>query len=441
MNQPTLRHSQTIGPRGPVLEQDGVLHETLEEFVHEKEIERAVHTKGYGAFGSFTVSRSMAPYTCACFLQRAGQTVRTFSRFSLAVSNKGTPDTSRNVRGFSTKFYTDKGIFDLLCNHIPVFLVRDAIKFPLAIHALSPSPVNNLIDPTAFWRFVADNPESIHFVSWLYSDLGTLDDLRCLRSYGVNTYVWVNKAGVRRYVKYHWIPRMKGKTLDREEAVRLAGIHPDIAGQTLYDTLAAGQKVQYELCVQMMLPEEGACLPFDPLDDTKIWDEKQFPLVPVGRLTLERNPDNYKEQVERAAFSPANLTEGIELSDDKMLQGRANIYWDAQRRRIGPDFRRVPVNHEKNWTPADQVTSGERVWREGEQVRCELPKTDDFAQAGVRFRSLSENQRAHLVDNIAVELCIQSAAVRKCVIGYFGQADPLFGRMLQERTEFYRNQA
>ena len=300
-------HSQTVGERGPVLEQDTILHETLETFVHTKIIERPVHVKGFGAFGYFETVYSMAKYTKLCFLQNPGQQVPVTVRFSLAVSNKGTPDTSRNVRGFSTKFYTEEGIFDLVCNHIPVFLVRDAIRFPESIQAFLPSPVNNLMDPERFWSFIARAPESTHFVVRLYSDAGTVKSFRHMPGHSVNTYVWRNGQGVRSYVKYHWVPYAGEQYIDSQEAARWNGENPDIAGQDLYDAIAKGKPVVYGLYVQLMNPKDETILPYDPLDDTKVWDERQYPLIPVGRMTLNRNPDNYMEQVEKVAFSPSNL--------------------------------------------------------------------------------------------------------------------------------------
>lgn len=431
-------HSQTVGPRGPVLMQDGLLHETLEDFVHTKPIERAVHVKGFGAMGHFKPYQCMKDYTRLCFLQDPNQETPVTARFSLAVSNKGTPDTSRNVRGFSTKFYTPEGVFDLLCNHIPVFLVRDAIRFPEAINSLLPSPINNLIDQNRFWDFIARAPEATHFITWLYSDAGTLKSLRHLRGYGVNTYTWVNKDGKRRYVKYHWLPKAGEQYIDRQEAARLAGENPDIAGQDLYDTIAKGQPVEYELNVQLMDPEDQESLPFDPLDDTKTWDQEQYPLMPVGLLTLDRNPTDYTAQTEKLAFSPANLLDGAELSNDKMLQGRSTIYWDAQRRRLGPDFRDIPINKGRDWTPDSTITSGNGQYVSGELTRSDIPKQDDFAQAGQRYDILSDEQKAHLIDNIAAELYAVPAETQRTVMGYFRRASQDFADRLEQQIEQYK---
>lgn len=434
---PASLHSQTVGERGPVLEQDSMLHETLETFIHSKIIERPVHVKGYGAFGYFQTVNSMAPYTQLCFLQNPGQQVPVTVRFSFAVSNKGTPDTSRNVRGFSTKFYTDKGVFDLICNHIPVFLVRDAIRFPESIKAFLPSPVNNLIDPERFWSFIARAPESTHFLVHLYSDAGTTKSLRHIPGHSVNTYIWRNAQGVRTYVKYLWHPLAGIQYIDRHEAAQLAGENPDYAGKDLYDTLESGKTVEYGLYVQLMNPEDEASLPYDPLDDTKVWDVKQYPLLPVGRLVLNRNPDNYMEQVEKIAFSPSNLLEGVELSDDKMLQGRANIYSDSQRRRLGPDFRKIPINHQQNWSPGSQQTSGEGRFVEGRLIRSDLPKTDNFTQAGQYYHSLPPVQQDHLIGNLAADLSGISRETLSVVLSYLYHASAELGERVSRQIQLH----
>ncbi|WP_127529870.1 catalase [Paenibacillus kobensis] len=434
-DNPAALHSQTVGDRGPVLEQDTVLHETLETFVHSKLMERPVHVKGYGAFGYFQTVNAMSAYTQLCFLQNPGQQVPVAARFSLAVSNKGTPDTSRNVRGFASKFYTDHGVFDLVFNHIPVFLVRDAIRFPESIKAFLPSPVNNLIDPQRFWSFIARAPEATHFLVWLYSDAGTVKSLRHIPGHSVNTYVWKNAQGVRTYVKYHWIPLAGVQYIDRQEAARLAAENPDYAGKDLYDTLAAGKTVEYGLYVQLMNPQDESTLPYDPLDDTKIWDERQYPLQPVGRLVLNRNPDNYMEQVEKLAFSPSNLLEGAELSDDKMLQGRANIYYDSERHRLGPDFRKIPINHQQNWTPESLVTSGNGRHVEGRLMRSDIPKQDDFTQAGQYYRALAPLAQEHLVDNLAADLAGISPDTQTIVLGYLYKASAELGERVARKIQ------
>ena len=416
-NEQAILHSQTVGSRGPVLEQDSVLHEALQEFIHEKILERPVHVKGFGAFGYFQTIYPMSEHTKLSFLQHSN--VPVMVRFSLAVSTKGTPDTARNVRGFSTKFYTKEGIFDLLCNHIPVFSVRDPMRFPETIQALLPSPINNLLDPNRFWSFVARAPESIHFVVHLYSDNGTAKSFRRIPGHSVNTYVWRNAEGNRNYVKYHWYPFEGVQSITNEEANKLAAENPDYSGKDLYDAIANGKPVEYGLYVQLMDPKDEAHLSYDPLDDTKAWDEKAYPLIPVGKMVLNKNPENYMEQVEKVAFSPSNLLDGAELSDDKMLQGRANIYSDSQRRRISPEFRKLAINQQQDWTPANQITSGDGRYVEGKLERTSIPKQDDFTQAGEFYAKLQPIEKEHLAENLASDLKVISDDIRKVVLGYF----------------------
>ncbi|PFO66958.1 catalase [Bacillus cereus] len=418
-NEQATLHSQTVGSRGPVLKQDSLLHETLQEFIHEKILERPVHAKGFGAFGYFQTIYPMSEHTTLSFLQNSNEKVPVMVRFSLAVSTKGTPDTSRNVRGFATKFYTKEGIFDLLCNHIPVFSVRDPMRFPETIQALLPSPKNNLIDPNRFWSFVARAPESIHFVVHLYSDAGTAKSLRRIPGHSVNTYVWRNAEGNRKYVKYHWYPFEGVQFITNEEANKLAAENPDYSGKDLYDAIANGKPVEYGLYVQLMDPKDEEHLSYDPLDDTKVWDEKSYPLIPVGKMVLNKNPENYMEQVEKVAFSPSNLLDGAELSDDKMLQGRANIYSDSQRRRIGSEFRKLPINKQQNWTPANQITSGDGRYVEGKLERTSITNQDDFTQPGEFYAKLKPIEKEHLAENLAGDLKVISEDIRKVVLGYF----------------------
>lgn len=419
LNEQATLHSQTVGSRGPVLKQDSVLHETLQEFIHEKIVERPVHVKGFGAFGYFQTIYPMSEHTKLSFLQHSNEKVPVMVRFSLAVSTKGTPDTSRNVRGFSTKFYTKEGVFDLLCNHIPVFSVRDPIRFPETIKALLPSPKNNLIDPDRFWNFVAKAPESIHFVVRLYSNVGTVKSLRHIPGHSVNTYVWINAEGNRKYVKYHWYPFEGVQFITSKEATKLAAENPDYSGKDLYDAIEAGKSVEYGLYVQLMDPKDEVHLSYDPLDDTKVWDEKMYPLIPVGKMVLNKNPENYMEQVEKVAFSPSNLLDGAELSDDKMLQGRANIYSDSQRRRIGPEFRKLAINQQQNWTPANQITSGDGRYVEGKLERAPITKQDDFTQAGEFYTQLKPIEKEYLAKNLANDLKGRSDDIKKLVMGYF----------------------
>jgi catalase len=223
--------------------------------------------------------------------------------------------------------------------------------------------------------------------------------------------------------------------IDSREAAKLAGENPDYAGKDLFDTLAAGQTVEYGLYVQLMNPDDATKLSYDPLDDTKVWDDKQFPMMPVGRLVLNRNPDNYMEQVEKIAFSPTNLLEGAELSDDKMLQGRTNIYWDSQRHRLGSDFRKIPINHQQNWTPRSLETSGEGRYVEGRLVRSEIPNPDNFTQAGQYYKSLPPTQQEHLVENLAADLSGISSEIQRIVLTYLFQASQELANRVSQRIQ------
>ncbi|MEG6521529.1 catalase [Desulfotomaculum sp. 1211_IL3151] len=432
-----VSHSQTVGVRGPVLVQDTVLHETLETFVFSTTLPRRIHTKGYGAFGYFCTTHSMKKYTKAGFLQMPNQQVPVAVRFSLAASNQGTPDTSRNVRGFSTRFYTNEGMFDLLCNHLPVFFVRDAIRVPDVISHLSPSPVNNLTDPERLWSLFAKYPEATNMLIWFFSDLGTVKSFRHIPGYSVSTYVWRNAQGVRHYVKYHWLPMAGAEYINQQEAQWLACQDPDIAGRDLYDSIAKGKAVEYKLCVQLMNPEDAKILPFDPLDDTKVWDETQYPLCPVGRMVLNHNPDNYAEQVEKLAFAPANLLPGLEFSDDKVLQGRTFIYSDAQRHRLGPDFRNIPVNKQPNWSPASMVSSGNGRYIAGEIMRAEIPNPDNFTQATQKYESFSAAAKKNLVNNIASGLVNAQHNTQCIVLWHLEQVSPSLAEMVRNQMLLY----
>ncbi|MCI8441684.1 MAG: catalase [Provencibacterium sp.] len=417
--------SLTAGEGGPVLLQDMLLQETLKSFLYERPAGRILHAKGFGALGYFLTEQPMQPFTTLSFLQTAGRRIPAAARFSLALGGPGTPDTSRNLRGFSVKFYADDGNFDLLCTHIPVFMVRDALRFPEAVRCLSPAPESGLNDGRRFWEFVARRPEALHFALWLYSDYGTLKSFRGLRACSVNTYIWRNAKGERRYVKYHLLPAAEGGCLSRQEAAHLAGTDPDIAGRELYETIAAGMSAEYTLCVQLMDPADRQTLPYDPLDCTRLWDEKRYPLLPVGRLVLDRNPFDYRQQVENIAFSPANLLPGAELSEDRLLQGRAALYWDAQRLRLGADFRELPINCRRNrarWSPASLNTSGLQQPLCG-QIGRFSENSDDFTPAGEYFRSLSEIEREHLAENLADGLLPVKPEIQSILLRYFEAAD------------------
>lgn len=458
------QHVMTAGRNGAALLQDLHFIDKIQHFTRERIPERVVHAKGAGAFGSFRVYQSMEAHTTAAFLQDPGKTTDVFVRFSLAAGPKGSADTARDIRGFAVKFYTSEGIYDLVGNHLPVFLVSDAMKLPDVIHALKPDPVNNLTNMERFFDFVSLMPETVNALVRLYSDLGTVRSFRHMNGHGVNTYVWVNAAGKRVYVKYHWLTQQGLETIDRLQAEELAGSDPDTACRELYTSLIGGEKTSYELCVQMMEPETAGTLEFDPLDCTKIWPQDRFPLVRVGMLTLDRAPDNYFAQVEQACFSPANLVPGIEFSADKMLQGRAFAYGDAARYRVGANFDQLPINrsrsvianHQQNGSMTFHYSGGPVNYspnslggncpevvlppafgmeQHGAAGRYGYDRVDHFTQAGNFYRSLSEEQQRHLVDNISEDLGKVNGEILGRVLGMLSAADADLGRLVQRTVD------
>lgn len=468
---PNDNNSLTIGNNGPTLLEDMHFLDKMSHFDRERIPERVVHAKGAGAYGVFKNYRSMSNYTMASFLQTANKETKVFVRFSTVIGSKGSADTVRDPRGFATKFYTDQGVYDIVGNDLPVFFIRDAIKFPDVIHSLKPSPDNNLRNAERFWDFISLTPEATHMITWLYSDRGTIKNYARIDGFGVNTYIWVNSRSERFYIKYHW-KTVKGlETIDREEAELLSGTDPDIATRKLYDCIEYGDYPEYELCVQVMKPEDVEELPFDPLDDTKTWPEDQFPLMAVGRMVLNRNPQNFFAETEQAAFCPANIVPGIELSADKMLQGRAFSYTDTQRHRLGPNFMQLPINHsvspidnnqrdgsmtyefnpepinyspnslnQNRPRPAD-IRVPDPVYAEGYIARSPIVKTDDFTQAGEHYRSLDEIQKEHLCDNIAVELYACRSDIISRVLDYLTQADPDFSACVYHHMHVYMKKA
>ena len=309
------QNSLTVGERGPVLLQDVHFIEKMAHFDRERIPERVVHAKGTGAHGYFQVCKSMAAYTKATFLQDPEKKTPVFVRFSTVTGGRGSADTVRDPRGFAVKFYTEEGNYDLVGNNLPVFFIRDAIKFPDMVHAFKGAPDSNIPSSSSshdsFWDFISLTPESTHMIIWLFSDRGTPKSFRMMEGFGVNTYKWVNAEGKAIYVKYHWKPKLGVQTLDRHEATKLAGEDPDYLVRDLRNAIANGQVVEFELFVQLMQIEDELKQDFDPLDPTKTWPEDKFPLMQVGKMVLNKNPDNFFVEVEQAAFCPASIVPGI----------------------------------------------------------------------------------------------------------------------------------
>ena len=316
------QNSMTAGSRGPTLIQDVHLLEKLAHFNRERVPERVVHAKGAGAHGYFEVTNDLTKYTKAAFLSEVGKKTPLFVRFSTVAGELGSADTVRDPRGFAVKFYTEEGNYDLVGNNTPVFFIRDAIKFPDFIHTQKRDPKTHLKNPTAVWDFWSLSPESLHQVTILMSDRGIPATLRHMHGFGSHTFKWVNEQGEGVWVKYHFKTEQGVKNLSVDAAAKMAGENPDYHTEDLFNAIENGDFPSWKLCVQIMPLEDANTYRFDPFDVTKVWSQKDYPLIEVGRMVLNKNPENYFAEVEQATFSPGTLVPGIDVSPDKMLQGR-----------------------------------------------------------------------------------------------------------------------
>lgn len=341
--------SLKAGLRGPTLIEDFHFREKLTHFDHERIPERVVHARGFAAHGVFELYESMEKYTMAKFLTDTSVKTPVFVRFSAVVGSRGSADTVRDVRGFATKFYTEDGNYDLVGNNIPVFFIQDAIKFPDFIHAIKPEPNNDIPQATSahdtFWDFVVNAPETAHMVMWAMSDRALPRSFRMMEGFGVNTFRFVNAQGVSHFVKFHWKPLLGVHSLLRDEAQLLSGKDPDFHRRDLWDAIEQGQYPEYEFGVQLIPEEDEFKFDFDILDPTKLWPEEIIPVKVIGKMTLNRNVDNFFAETEQVAFCPANVVPGIDFSDDPLLQGRLFSYQDTQLTRLGgPNFHEIPIN-------------------------------------------------------------------------------------------------
>ncbi|AXI80567.1 catalase [Peterkaempfera bronchialis] len=348
------------GDRGPTLLEDFHFREKVTHFDHERIPERVVHARGSGAYGFFEPYASLAEYTCADFLQEAGRRTPVFVRFSTVQGPRGSADTVRDVRGFATKFYTRHGNYDLVGNNFPVFFIQDAIKFPDFVHAVKMEPQNEM--PTGasahdtFWDFCGLQPETTHMLMWLMSDRAIPRSFRMMQGFGVHTFRFVNAEGRGTLVKFHWKPRLGVASLVWDEAQIAAGRDPDFNRRDLWEAIAAGDYPEWELGVQLVPEEDEFAFDFDLLDSTKIIPEEQVPVRPIGRMVLDRNPQNFFAETEQVAFHTANIVPGIDFTNDPLLQGRNFSYLDTQLIRLGgPNFSQLPVNR-----PVAEVSSNHR---------------------------------------------------------------------------------
>lgn len=336
--------SLTAGPRGPMLMQDTWLFEKLSHLNREVIPERRMHAKGFGAFGTFRVTNDITRYTCADLFSSIGKETEVFVRFSTVAGERGAADAERDIRGFAVKFYTRQGNWDLVGNNTPVFFLRDPRKFADLNHAIKRHPASGLHSPAANWDFWTSLPEAFHQITIVMSDRGIPDGFRHMHGFGSHTFSLINAQNERIWCKFHWRCQQGIRNLTDAQAAALIAADRDSAGSDLYRAIAQGRFPKWKLCIQVMTDDEAAVFPFNPFDLTKVWPHGDFPLIEVGEMVLNRNPQNYFAEVEQAAFNPAQVVPGIGFSPDKMLQGRLFAYGDAQRYRLGVNHHLIPVN-------------------------------------------------------------------------------------------------
>ncbi len=464
---PSDRNSLTIGPDGPILLHDVHFLEQMAHFNREKVPERQPHAKGGGAFGVFETSEDVSKYTKAALFQPGAKTDMLI-RFSTVAGEMGSPDTWRDVRGFSIKFYTSEGNYDLVGNNTPIFFVRDPMKFPHFIRSQKRLPDSGLRDNHMQWDFWTSNPESAHQVTYLMGPRGLPRTWRNMNGYGSHTYMWINAAGERFWVKYHFHTQQGMKFFSNAEAMEMAGRDADFHRRDLFDAIARGEHPKWVLSVQVMPYEDARACRFNPFDLTKTWPHAEYPLIRVGTMTLHRNPGNFFAEIEQAAFSPGNTVPGIGLSPDKMLLGRAFAYNDAQRNRIGTNFHQLPVNqpkvpvntymmdgqmayHHSGAAPMYVPNSDGRAWADGTgavadgweadgaMVRSAYTlreDDDDFSQPGVLVREVFDDaERAALVETVSGSLLggVRSPVLERA-LEYWSAIDMDVGQRIAEKV-------
>ncbi|RYG74191.1 catalase [Lentibacillus lipolyticus] len=462
---------RTVGNRGPATLENYDFIEKISHFDREKVPERIVHARGAGAHGYFESygtagDEPVSKYTRAKVFQEEGKQTPLFVRFSTVVHGTHSPETLRDPRGFAVKFYTEDGNWDLVGNNIKIFFIRDAIKFPDMIHAFKPDPITNIQDSEQFFDFCSNSPESFHMVTFIYSPWGIPANYRQMQGSGVNTYKWVNNDGEAVLVKYHWEPKQGIKNLTVKEANEIQATNFNHATQDLYEAIENGDYPEWELYVQIMSDDEHPELDFDPLDDTKIWPEDQFPWLPVGKMVLNKNPENYFTEVEQAAFGTGVLVDGLDFSEDKMLQGRTFSYSDTQRYRIGANYLQLPINAAKkrvatnqeggsmryepehspkknphiNYEPSSlgNLKEAEQVGKEytpkveGNLVREPIVRQSNTKQAGETYRWFEDWEKDELISNLVGDLSECTQEIQDKMIALAEDADDEYGRRLRE---------
>jgi len=456
---PDNQNAVTAGPRGPMLMQDVWYQEKLAHFNREVIPERRMHAKGSGAFGTFTVTHDITRYTKARLFSEVGKETEIFMRFSTVAGERGAADAERDIRGFAIKFYTEEGNWDLAGNNTPVFFIRDPHKFPDLNRVVKRDPQTNMRSPTSNWDFWTSLPESLHQVTITMSDRGIPLSYRHMHGFGSHTFSMINAEGERVWVKFHLHTQQGIKNLTDQEAEAVIAKDRESHQRDLFESIQRGDFPRWTMYIQVMTEEEAKSMPYNPFDLTKVWYKGEFPLIEVGVLELNRNPENYFQDVEQAAFNPAAVVPGIGFSPDKMLQGRLFAYGDAQRYRLGVNHHQIPVNRPRCFTNPSHRDGQMRVngnagstigydpnsfgeWQEQPEYREPLLElsgmagawnfreddSDYYTQPGKLFRLMSPAQQQVLFENTAramegVPDFIKIRHIENC-----SKADPAYGR-------------
>jgi catalase len=458
------QNSLKAGERGATLLEDFILREKITHFDHERIPERVVHARGSAAHGSFQVYESMAQYTKAGFLQDPLVKTPVFVRFSTVAGSRGSTDLARDVRGFAVKFYTQEGNFDIVGNNIPVFFIQDAMKFPDLIHAVKPEPHNEIPQAASahdtFWDFISLMPESMHMIMWVMSDRAIPRSLRMMEGFGVHTFRFINEKGKARFVKFHWKPLLGVHSVVWDEAQKISGKDADFHRRDLWEAIENGDYPEWELGVQIVEEKDEHSFDFDLLDPTKLIPEEIVPVRRIGKLTLNRNPDNFFAETEQVAFHVGNIVPGIDFTNDPLMQGRLFSYTDTQLIRLGgPNFHEIPINrpvapvhnNQRDGFMRQTVNRGQTSYEpntlrggcpfqagadmggftsyaeriDAQKIRARSASFfDHFSQATLFFNSQSEPEKLHIIRALTFELGkLETPAIRERMLGLLGQID------------------
>jgi catalase len=452
------QNAMTAGPRGPLLVQDYQLTEKLAHQNRERIPERAVHAKGWGAFGTLTITNDITRYTKAKAFSEIGKKTAMLARFSTVAGEMGAADAERDVRGFALKFYTEEGNWDMVGNNTPVFFVRDPYKFPDFIHTQKRHPRTNLRSPTAMWDFWSLSPESLHQVTILMSDRGLPTDVRHMNGYGSHTYSFINAANERFWVKFHFKTAQGHRHWTNGEAANIVGNTRESTQADLFGAIEAGNYPRWRFFVQIMPEADADKVPYNPFDVTKVWPHGDYPLIEAGMIELNRNPENYFAEIEQAAFSPSNIVPGIGFSPDKMLQARIFSYADAHRHRLGTHYEALPVNapkcpvhhyhkdgamrffannpnpdayYEPNsfGGPAERPDLAEpplQISGDAERYNHRIGN-DDFSQPRALFNLFDAGERARLFSNVAAAMAGVPDFIVERQLALFNKVHPDYG--------------